>query len=192
MPSLLIFYHVFQNLILKVVCHFGHNFVSWKFLVTYVQDDTAVAHLRGAFNKSPDFFCTDIYNCCKLLKIQYVIAIHLMRWLTNLYDFWFKRTDTAANGIHRTKAWLSQLVNFKSGSEDTLEERCAIKFCFKLGKNDAKKYEMLRTAFRPSCMNRAWFFEWHKIFKEGRKSVREDERCGRSQFTRVDWPKGEG
>ena len=40
---------------------------------------------------------------------------------------------------------------------------------------------MLQTAFRPSCMNRAADFEWHKRFKEGRKSVRDDERCGRSK-----------
>ena len=40
---------------------------------------------------------------------------------------------------------------------------------------------MLQTAFRPSCMNRAWVFEWHKIFKEGRESVRDDERYGRSK-----------
>ena len=30
-------------------------------------------------------------------------------------------------------------------------------------------------------MNRASVFEWHKIFKEGRESVRDDERCGRSK-----------
>ena len=30
-------------------------------------------------------------------------------------------------------------------------------------------------------MNRAWVFEWHKRFKEGRESVRDDERCGRSK-----------
>ena len=40
---------------------------------------------------------------------------------------------------------------------------------------------MLQTAFRPSCMNRASVFEWHKRFKEARESVREDERCGRSK-----------
>ena len=38
---------------------------------------------------------------------------------------------------------------------------------------------MPQTAFRPSCMNRASVFEWHKRFKEGRESVRDDERCGR-------------
>ena len=37
-----------------------------------------------------------------------------MRWLTNFYDFRFKWTATTAIGIHHTKAWLSQLVNFKN------------------------------------------------------------------------------
>ena len=46
------------------------------------------------------------------MKVQYVIAIHLMRWLTN--DFRFKWTAIAAIGIHPTKAGLSQLVNFKN------------------------------------------------------------------------------
>ena len=68
------------------------------------------------------------------MKIQYVIAIYLVRWLTNFYDFMFKWTATAAIGIHPTKAWLSQLVNFKN-TIWTLEERYAIKFCFQLGKN---------------------------------------------------------
>ena len=43
---------------------------------------------------------------------------------------------------------------------------------------------MLRTAFRLSCMNRASVFEWHKRFKEGRESVRDDERCGRIKEVR--------
>ena len=30
-------------------------------------------------------------------------------------------------------------------------------------------------------MNLASVFEWHKRFKEGRGSVRDDERCGRSK-----------
>ena len=57
-----------------------------------------------------------------------------MRWLTNFYDFRFKWTVTTGIGIHPTKAWLSQLVNFKNAIW-TLEERYAIKFCFKLGIN---------------------------------------------------------
>ena len=65
---------------------------------------------------------------------------------------------------------------------DNLEERYAIKFCFKFGKNDATEtYGMLQTALQPSCMNQASVFEWHKRFKEGRQSVRDDERYGRSK-----------
>ena len=64
---------------------------------------------------------------------------------------------------------------------DSLEERYAIELCFKLGKNATETYGMLQTAFRPSCMNRTSVFEWHKRFKEGRESVRDDERCARSK-----------
>ena len=66
----------------------------------------------------------------------------------------------------------------QSGREDILEERYAIKFCFKLRKNATETYTMLQTAFGASCINRASVFEWHKWFKEGRESVRDDERCG--------------
>ena len=148
------------------------------------------------------------------MKIQYVIAIHLIRWLTNFYDFSFKSTATAAIGIHPTKAWLSLLVNFKNAiwtwghfhhhhialvarisltlsrhsslsfialGRSSGQERYALKFCFKLVKNATKTFGMLQTAFGASCINRASVFEWHKTFKEGRESVRDDERCGRSE-----------
>ena len=71
--------------------------------------------------------------------------------------------------------WISKMQS------DILEERYALKFCFKLGKNATEMYGMLQTAFRPSCMNREWVFEWHKRFKEGTGSVRDDERCARSK-----------
>ena len=48
-----------------------------------------------------------------------------------------------------------------------------------------KPYGLLQTAFRPSCMNRASVFEWHKRFKEGGESVRDDERCGTSKEVRI-------
>ena len=69
----------------------------------------------------------------------------------------------------------------QSGRQDPLEERYAIKFCFKLGKNATETYGMLQTAFRASCINRASGFAWHKRFKEGMESVRDDERRGRSK-----------
>ena len=44
---------------------------------------------------------------------------------------------------------------------------------------------MLQTAFGASCMNRASVFEWYKGFKEGRESVRDDERRWRSKEVRT-------
>ena len=64
---------------------------------------------------------------------------------------------------------------------DILEERYAIKFCFKLGKNATEMYGILQTDFGPSWINRASVFEWHKRFKEGRESMGDDERCARSK-----------
>ena len=60
--------------------------------------------------------------------------------------------------------WISKM---QSGRDDTLEERYAIKFYFKLWKNATETYEMLQTAFGASCMNQASVFEWHKRFKAG-------------------------
>ena len=121
------------------------------------------------------------------MKNQCVIAIHPMKILSNFYDFRLKWTATAAIGINPTKTWLSQLVDFKIQS-DTLEERYAIKFCFQDGKNATETNGMLQTAFRPSCMNRASDFEWHKRFKEGRESVGDDESVrGVRKSIRLTW-----
>ena len=123
-----------------------------------------------------------IWNCRRLWKIQYVIAIHLMRWLNKF--LWFFLMISASNehllqeleytllkpGCHSW--WISKMQ---------LEERCAIEFCFKLGKNATETYGILQTTFGASCKNRASVFEWHKRFKEGTESVRGGQRCGRSK-----------
>ena len=75
--------------------------------------------------------------------------------------------------------WISKMQS------DTLEERYAIKFYFKLGKNATESYGMLQTDFGASCRNRASVFEWHKRFNEGREYVRDDERCGTSKEVRT-------
>ena len=53
------------------------------------------------------FFVQAFKIVVDFLNIQYVIAIHLMRWLNNFYDFRFKWTATTAIGIYPTKARLS-------------------------------------------------------------------------------------
>ena len=140
-------------------------------------------YIRGAFNKFPDYF-VQVFQIVINLKMQDVIAIHLMRWLTIFFMISGSNEQLSQQFEYSLLKpdchswWISKM---QSGREDTLEERYAIKFCFKLGKNVTEKYGMLQTAFEASCMNRAWVFEWNKRFKEGRESAREDERCGRSK-----------
>ena len=89
------------------------------------------------------------------MKIQYVIAIHLMRCLTNSYDFSFKWTTTAGIGIHPTKAWLSQLVNFKNTIWTCGHIRrtiCNKILCVNLEKRPQKRME----CFRLLLENLAW------------------------------------
>ena len=107
-----------------------------------------------------------------------------MRWLTNFSDFNLNKQleqelkyTLLKPDCHRW--WISKMQS------DTLEERYAIKLCFKLEKNVTETYAMLQTTFRPSCMNRASDFKRHKRFKESRESVRDEERCGRSKEVRT-------
>ena len=120
------------------------------------------------------FFWTHNKNCHRLLKIQYVIAIHLMRWLTN----W---TAIATIGIHSTKAWLSQLANFKNAIWTWEHFRRTI--CNKISVLNLEKMPQKHMeCFRLLLEHLAGIeHQWHKRFKEGRESVRDDERCGRSK-----------
>ena len=140
-------------------------------------------HIRGAFNRSPDFFV-------QAFKIDIDFWEFSMLLLYILWDDWQIFMISGSNQQLQQQLeysllkpdyhswWISKM---QSGREDTLEELYAIKLCFKLGKNAIETYGMLQTACWPSCMNWASVFEWHKRFKEGRESVRDDEKCGRSK-----------
>ena len=142
--------------------------------------------IRGPFNKFPDFFVWAF----KIVIDSWKFSILL---LYILWDDWPIFMISCSNDQLQQQLeytllkpdyhswWISKI---QSGHEDTLEEWYAIKLCFKLGKNATETYGMLQTAFRPSCMNRASVFEWHKRFK-GRESMREDERCERSKEVRA-------
>ena len=139
--------------------------------------------LHGAFNKFPDFFV-------QAFKIVIDSWKFTMLLLYILWDDWPIFMISVSNEQLQQQLeytllkpdchswWISKM---QSGHEDTLEEWYAIKLCFKLGKNATETYGMLQTAFGPSCMNWASVFEWYKRFKEGRRSVRDDERCDRSK-----------
>ena len=144
-------------------------------------------HVPGAFNKFPDCFVQPF----KIVVDSWKFSMLL---LYILWEDWPIFMISASNEQLQQQLeytllkpdchsrWSSKM---QSGREDTLKERYAIKFCFKLGKNATEAYGILRTAFGAFCMDRASVFEWHKRFKEGRESVRDDKRYGRSKEVRT-------
>ena len=143
--------------------------------------------IRGVFNRFLDFFV----QAFKIVTDSWKFSILL---LYILWDDWLIFMISASNEHLQQELeytllkpdchswWISKM---QSGHDDTLQERYAIKFCFKLGQNTTETYGMLQTAFGASCINWASVFEWHRRFKEGRESVRDDERCGRSKEVRT-------
>ena len=135
--------------------------------------------IRGAFNKFPYFFV----QAFKIVVESWKFSMLLLYILWDDWPF-FMISDSNEQLQQQLKYtllkpnchswWISKM---QSGCEDTLEERYAIKFYFKLGKDSTETCGMLQTAFGPSCTNRASVFEWHKRFKEARESVRDDEGC---------------
>ena len=139
----------------------------------------------GAFIKFPHCFV----QAFKIVVDSWKFSMLL---LYILWDDWLIFMISDSNNNYRKELkytllksgchcwWISKMQS------DTLEERYAIKICFKLEKKNATEtYGMLQTDFGASCMNRASVFEWHKRFKEGRESLRDGERRGRSKEVRT-------
>ena len=137
---------------------------------------------RSAFNKFPYFF-VQAFKIVDSWKFSMLLLYILWDdWpifmISGLNEPLQQQLEYTLLKPHYHSWWIPKM---QSGREDSLEERYAIKFCFKLGKSATETYGMLHSAFRPSCMNWASVFEWHKRFKEGTESVRDDQRCGRSK-----------
>ena len=62
---------------------------------------------------------------------------------------------------------------------DLIEQRSAIKFCFRNEISAAETLRMLRKAFGNSTMSQKNVYKWYKDFKEGRERVDDLERSGR-------------
>ena len=145
---------------------------------------TQLIYIRGAFNRFPDFFVQAFKIVVDSWKFSILLLYILWDdWqifmISDLYEQLQQQLEYTLLKPDCHSWWISKM---QSGRDDTLEERYAIGFCFKLGKNATKTtYGMLQTAFGASCMNRASVFEWHKRFKEARESVRDREKCGRSK-----------
>ena len=56
-------------------------------------------------------------------------------------------------------------------------QRCAIKFCVKVGESATVTYEKLQRAYGEHSLFRAQVFRWHKSFLEGREQVEDEPRA---------------
>jgi len=68
----------------------------------------------------------------------------------------------------------------------TEEQRVAIKFCRKVDFSASKTVGLIQKAYGDAAFSRTSVFEWHKRFREGRESVKDDERSCRPTRSRTD------
>ena len=66
------------------------------------------------------------------------------------------------------------------------EQRVAIKFCCKVDFSATKTVELIQKAYGDAALSRTTIFEWYRRFREGRESVKDDERSGRPTTSRTD------
>src|SRR5215475_4504968 len=67
------------------------------------------------------------------------------------------------------------------------EQRCAIKFCVKLGKSTSVTYKKLQKAYGEHFLSRAQVFRWHKSFLEGREQVEDEPLAGRLSSSKTNY-----
>ncbi|GFX82691.1 protein GVQW3 [Trichonephila clavipes] len=65
------------------------------------------------------------------------------------------------------------------------EQRCAIKFCFRLGHNATETFSKLQQAYGDSVLSRTQVFQWFKAFSEGRESIEDETRSGRPSVSKT-------
>jgi hypothetical protein len=62
----------------------------------------------------------------------------------------------------------------------SLEQRYVIQFCEKLRKSGSETLQLLRAAYGYAVLSSAQLFRWHKVFKDGRESIEDEQHAGAS------------
>jgi transposase len=70
--------------------------------------------------------------------------------------------------------------------QKNIEQRYAIKFCVKLDETASETFKKLQKAYGDEVLSQAQVFRWHKMFKEGREHVEDEQRSGRPSTSRTD------
>ncbi|GFX03665.1 DDE_3 domain-containing protein [Trichonephila clavipes] len=65
------------------------------------------------------------------------------------------------------------------------EQRCAIKFSFRLGHNATETFAKFQQAYGDNVLSRALVSRWFKAFSEQRESIEDESRSGRSSVSKT-------
>ena len=108
--------------------------------------------IRGAFNKFPDFFVQAFKIVVNTWKFS-MLLLYILWDESPIFMIWGSNEQLHQELEYtrlkpRCHSWWISKMQFRH--EGTLEERYAIKFCFKLGNNVTEMYGMLQTAFQSS------------------------------------------
>ena len=68
-------------------------------------------------------------------------------------------------------------------STGNVKLRAVIQLCVSLDKTPTQTHKMIKESGNSNC-SRSLVFKWHKRFKDGRESIEDDERVGRSPSVR--------
>jgi len=71
-------------------------------------------------------------------------------------------------------------------SDNNFEQRCAIRFCFKLGHSATETFQKLQQAYGDSVLSRTQVFRWFKAFSEGREAIEDEPRSERPSTAKTD------
>ena len=71
-------------------------------------------------------------------------------------------------------------------SDNNFEQRCAIRFCFKLGHSATETFQKLQQAYEESLLSRAQVFRWFKAFSEGGEAIEDEPQSGRPSTAKTD------
>ena len=70
--------------------------------------------------------------------------------------------------------------------EHNFEQRCAIKFCVKLGESGIETFNKVKQAYGEHALLRSKVFKWYKAFSGDRESIKDELRSGRPPTSKTD------